>query len=167
MEVTLRPGQEDNTFFTYEVKADGLCDLLITTEDKLIPSPREMPIRPKLLLVRPWDRDLLEPDSCAEQFNLADDAQSTITEDYGTAPSSPMCDSPGMRPGENAPIDSEPDSRVSQMIIRLRQPFSAFLLAQQWGGEYKRIAADHAIIVQVKDMTSVRDMMDVRMLEIL
>ncbi|OAX35520.1 hypothetical protein K503DRAFT_802760 [Rhizopogon vinicolor AM-OR11-026] len=165
-EVTPRPGQEDNPFFAYEVKADGLCDLLITTEDKLIPSPREMPIRPKLLLVRPRDRDLLEPDGCAEQFNLADDAQSTITEDYGTAPSSPLCDSPGMRPGENAPIDSEPDSRVSQMIIRLRQPFSAFLLAQQRGVEYKRIASEQNIIARVKDGASIRDVTDVRTLEI-
>jgi hypothetical protein len=43
------------------------------------------------------------------------------------------------------------DSRscASRLIIRLRQPFGAFLLVQQGGGEYKRIASDmiplHAI----------------------
>jgi hypothetical protein len=33
-----------------------------------------------------------------------------------------------------------------------------FLLAQQRCGEYKRIASDHDIIAQVKDIGSVHDM---------
>ncbi|KAG2066808.1 hypothetical protein BDR04DRAFT_49251 [Suillus decipiens] len=54
-----------------------------------------------------------------------------------------------------------------RLIVRLGQPFSAFLLVQQRGGEYKRIASDHDIITQVKYMASVHDMMDVRILDIL
>jgi hypothetical protein len=54
-----------------------------------------------------------------------------------------------------------------QLIARLGQPFGAFLLAQQQGGEYRRIASDEIIMAQVKDMTAVHDMMDVRTLEIL
>jgi hypothetical protein len=53
-----------------------------------------------------------------------------------------------------------------QLIARLGQPFSALLLAQQQGGEYKRIASDQDIIAQLKDVTVVRDM-DVRTVEIL
>jgi hypothetical protein len=51
------------------------------------------------------------------------------------------------------------DHSESHPIIHLSQPFTAFLLAPQWGGEYKRIASDHDIIAQVRNMSSVRDMM--------
>jgi len=53
------------------------------------------------------------------------------------------------------------------MIVGLGQPFGALLLAQIRGREYKRIASDYEIVARVKDMASVRDMMDVRTLEIL
>jgi hypothetical protein len=69
--------------------------------------------------------------------------------------------------GEHGPVDSESYSRALRLIVRLGQPFSAFLLVQQPGGEYKRIASDHNIIAQVKDMTAVHDKMDVRTVEIL
>ncbi|KAJ8595030.1 hypothetical protein M405DRAFT_871979 [Rhizopogon salebrosus TDB-379] len=124
-EVTPRPGR-----FIYAIKADGLHDLLITTKDKLIPFSRTMPIQQKFLLVRPWDRNLLDP-------------------------------------GENVPVDSESNSRALQLVVRLRQPISAFLLAQERGEEYKRIATNYDIIAQVKDTAFVHDVMDVRTLEIL
>ncbi|KAG1900458.1 uncharacterized protein F5891DRAFT_1034204 [Suillus fuscotomentosus] len=44
--------------------------------------------------------------------------------------------------------------------------FSALLLAQQYGSEYKRIVLDNHIIAQVRDMTFVDDMVNVRMLDI-
>jgi hypothetical protein len=53
------------------------------------------------------------------------------------------------------------------LIVRLGQPFGAFLLARQHGGEYKRIAPDRNIITQVKDMASIDDMMDIRTLQIM
>ncbi|KAG0692265.1 hypothetical protein DFH29DRAFT_970689 [Suillus ampliporus] len=58
-------------------------------------------------------------------------------------------------------------SQALRLIARLGQPFGALLLVQQRGGEYKRIASDNNIIAQVRDMAAVRDMMDIRMLEIL
>jgi hypothetical protein len=65
-------------------------------------------------------------------------------------------------------LETFPDTQRELLLIaHLGQPFSAFLLAQQWGVEYKRIASDQNITAQVKDMTAVRDMMDVRTLEIL
>ncbi|KAG0692918.1 hypothetical protein DFH29DRAFT_447081 [Suillus ampliporus] len=63
--------------------------------------------------------------------------------------------------------NSESHSRALRLIVRLGQPFGALLLAQQYGGEYKRIASDNNIIARVRDMAAVRDMMDVRTLEIL
>lgn len=70
-------------------------------------------------------------------------------------------------PGEEELIDSESYSQALRLIARLGQPFGAFLLAQQRNGEYKRIGSDHDIIAQVKDMTSVHSMVDIRTLEIL
>jgi hypothetical protein len=70
-------------------------------------------------------------------------------------------------PGEEEIADSEPNSRALRLIVRLGQPFGAFLLAQQQGGEYKRIASDYDITAEVKNVSSVHAMMDIRTLEIL
>ncbi|KAG0695824.1 hypothetical protein DFH29DRAFT_1072363 [Suillus ampliporus] len=157
-EVRRRPSQDQGTHFTYQVKADGLHDLLIDTEDRLVQFSQARPTQQSFLLVRPWDRGLLGlPD-------FSDDTQSV---DYLTPPGSPFPDSPVGPPGEQGSDDSESSERALRLIARLGQPFSAFLLAQQRGGEYKRIASDHVIISQVKDIAAVHDMMDVRVLEIL
>ncbi|KAG2337073.1 hypothetical protein BDR05DRAFT_970587 [Suillus weaverae] len=136
------------TYFTYEVKADGLRDLQITTEDRLLQFSRGRPTRESFLLVRPWDRRLLE---------LPDYADDTESVDGFTLPGSP---------GEEGTVDPESSERAMRLVVRLEQPFSAFLLAQQRSGEYKRIASDHDITTQVKDVDSVH-CMDVRTLEIL
>jgi hypothetical protein len=70
-------------------------------------------------------------------------------------------------PGGQGPVDSESCKRAMRLIVRLRQPFSAFLLVQQHGREYKRIASDDNIITQVEDVDYGHGMMDVRTLEIL
>jgi hypothetical protein len=146
------------------VKADGLRDLFITTEDKLIPFSRARLSRQSFLLVRPWDRSLLELPNLADLPDLFD---TESEDDDWSPPVSPVDDSPVGSLGKHGPIDPESYSRALRLIVRLGQPFSAFLLAQQQGGEYKRIASDHNIIAQVKDMTAVYDMVDVRRIEIL
>ncbi|KAG2335862.1 hypothetical protein BDR05DRAFT_206006 [Suillus weaverae] len=153
-EARLRPGQDQDTY-VYAVKSDGLHDLQITTEDKFTPfSPaRPPPAWQTILLVRPWSRDLLE------LHDPAYDLQSV--EDWSV--SEPLLhDSPA---GQNEPVYSDSHSRALRLIVRLGQPFSAFLLARQRGGEFKRIASDHDIIAQVKDMTFVDSMM-IKTLEI-
>ncbi|KAG1768783.1 hypothetical protein EDD22DRAFT_967192 [Suillus occidentalis] len=155
----------------YEVRADGLHDLLITTEDRLIQFSSPRPTMQTFLLVRPWNRYLLELPDFADQSGLAelpdvdDDAQSE--DDYWSAPGSPTSDAPDVFPEAQESIDSELSDRALRLIARLEQPFGAFLLAQQRGGEYQRIASDHDIIAQVKleDLSSIMDM--VRTLEIL
>ncbi|KAG2346036.1 HET-domain-containing protein [Suillus weaverae] len=77
----------------YEVKADGLHDLLITTEDKLIQFSSPRPTMQTLFLVRPWNRyldlpDFVESSGLVELPDVADDTQSE--EDYWSAPESPL-----------------------------------------------------------------------------
>jgi hypothetical protein len=127
--VTAVERRSDQPLFTFTIKADGLRDLTIATEDRLDELWRARCAQQSFLLVHPWDRSLLH-----------------------------------LSPGENA---EEFYSQTLQLIARLGQPFSAFLLAEGWSGEYKRIASDQSIIAQVRDMTFVNDIMDVRTLEIL
>jgi hypothetical protein len=155
----VRRRRDQATYFTHEVKAEGLNDLRITTEDKLIQFSPARRTRQSFLLVRPWDRSLLElPDF------VDSDTQSV---DGCTLPGSPSRNSLAGLATAYESDDSEVNLRALRLIVHLGQPFAAFLLAQQWGGEYKRIASDHDIIAQVKDVASIRDMMDVRTLEIL
>ncbi|KAG1786332.1 uncharacterized protein HD556DRAFT_1485669 [Suillus plorans] len=78
--------RDQDSHSAYEVKADGLRDLLITMEDKLIPSSWTFSTRQTFLLVRPWDRDLLELPDFAELLGLAarlpDIADDTQSEEF-------------------------------------------------------------------------------------
>jgi hypothetical protein len=153
-----RPAQE--TLYTYEVKVDGLHDLLITSDQMLVQISRARSTRQKLLLVRPWDRRLLQ----LPEFT--DNGDSESLGDW-SKPGSPLHHSHGDYTVKEELADSEFLSPALRLIIRLGQPFSAILLAQQRGGEYKRIASDHDIIVQFEDMASVDNLTNIRTLEIL
>jgi hypothetical protein len=133
--------------------------MLITTEDQLLQFSPARRIQRTFFLVRPWNRDLLE---------LPDFSDDPENEEGPSVPRSPIHSSVDRNSGENVAVDvdSEFHSHL-RLIVRLGQPFNAFLLAQQRGREYKRIASDRDIIAQVKDMASVQGMMDVRTLEIL
>ncbi|KAG2349975.1 hypothetical protein BDR05DRAFT_955819 [Suillus weaverae] len=156
-EVRLRPDQDQGRCFIYDVKADGLQDLQITTVDSLIEfSPRRPAARQRLLLIRPWNRyDLDLLDSEDESQGLDDQSE----------PSSPSDDLP-LWPARYHEAANPESRRALRLIVHLGQPFSALLLAQQRGGMYKRIASDRNIIAQVKDMV-VDNMMNARTLEIL
>ncbi|KAG2345397.1 hypothetical protein BDR05DRAFT_998531 [Suillus weaverae] len=155
-EVRRSHARDEQSCFTYEVKADGLHDLSIKTGEKLIHFSPARPIQKTVLLVRPWNRHLLELPADDMQ-SIEDDPQSV--EDVVVPRSASQ--------NEKGPVDMDSHSRALRLIVRLGQPFSAFLLMQQRGGEYKRIASDQDIIAQVKDMASVHNTMDVRPLEIL
>ncbi|KAG1758702.1 hypothetical protein EDD22DRAFT_182812 [Suillus occidentalis] len=158
-EVRRRQDLAQETQFTYGLKADELNDLSFTTEETLVQFSWARPTRQAFLLVRPWDRRLFELPDFAEQPAFDDDAVNL------SDPGSPLDRSHDSSKQEW--IDSECRSRALRLIVRLRQPFSAFLLAQQRGGEYKRIASDCDIIAQIKDADSVHNMMNIRTLEIL
>jgi hypothetical protein len=142
-----------NAMYAYEVKAKGLHDLLLLTEEQL-------PTWQTLLLVYPWDHCLLELPNPAPTVR---DAQ-----DYSVARSLGKNERVGSGSRWRASQlisrlrqrDSESHLRALRLIVRLRQPFTAFLLAQQRGGEYMRIATNQVITAQVQDMASVRKMVD-------
>ncbi|KAG2362790.1 hypothetical protein BDR07DRAFT_1609239 [Suillus spraguei] len=152
-EVKQSPGGDGAKNFTYEVKADGLRDLLITTEDKLVQFSPAKHTEQTFLLVRPWNRyDLRLINSAGEMQSVEDwpEPGSLSNDTFG-----------------GYPRHTEPATRELRLIVHLEQPFRALLLAQQLGGEYKRIASDKNITTQVRDMASVNNMMDIRTLEIL
>jgi len=151
--------EEQGSYFSYAVKANGLDDMLITTEDKLIPSSRRKPNRQKLLLVRPWDRDLLESYDVAD-FDNYSDAQSVMTDDSVWLSRSPSEDS------DNVSAESGSASQALRLLVHLGQPFRALLLAQR-GREFCRVAADHDITARITDMASAPNVMRVTTLEIL
>jgi hypothetical protein len=155
-EVMREQGRDQDTY-AYDLKSDGLHDLQIIMKDKLIPfSPaRPPPVWQKILLVRPWSRDLLE------LHDPADDTQNV--EDW-SVPETPSHDSPAT---QNDSVYSDSHSRALRLIVRLGQSFGAFLLARQRNGEFKRIASDHDTIARVKDMASISYLMDIRTLKVL
>ncbi|KIK41237.1 hypothetical protein CY34DRAFT_13182, partial [Suillus luteus UH-Slu-Lm8-n1] len=125
---------------------------------------RTRPTQQTFVLVRPWDRSLLELPDFVDVPNVGDDAENEG--DYWTPPTSPSDKPPNL-----SVVKQEVSSlelRALRLLVRLGQPFSAFLLMRQRGGEYKRVASDRDIIAQVvKDVTSVPDPMDIRTIEIL
>ncbi|KAG2367094.1 hypothetical protein BDR07DRAFT_1394283 [Suillus spraguei] len=147
-EVRRRRGPTQETPITYHIKAEGLHNLLITTEETLVQFSREQPIRQTFLLVRPWNRDLHRVPDFAEP-NFTDNTIDDSNKSTG-----------------GSPAEEERGSRALRLMVRLGQPFDAFLLAQQHVGEYERIASDHHIVAQVQDITSV-DNMDIGAVEIL
>jgi hypothetical protein len=153
----MRTSPVPQTHFTYGVKADGLRDLLITTQETLVQFSPARPTQRKFVLVRPWDRSLLELPDFAELPEFV--------EGDCTPPSSPSDDWSSDHPVKEDVVDIE--SRALRLLVRLGQSFRAFLLAQQRSGEYKRIASDHDIIGQINDVHSVEDLMDIRTIEIL
>ncbi|KAG2152801.1 hypothetical protein DEU56DRAFT_907981 [Suillus clintonianus] len=154
-QVRRRRAQDQEGYFAYEVKADGLRRMVITTEDKLTQFSREKPTLQTLLLVRPWHPYLLELPDFADNRHWSMSSWS-------------VSDSLSVVSSESGPIGLQSGSRALRLIVRLGQPFSAFLLARQRSGEYKRIASDYDIIAQVEDVAgSVYKMMDARTLEIL
>ncbi|KAG0692505.1 hypothetical protein DFH29DRAFT_499695, partial [Suillus ampliporus] len=189
-EVSWRGGRGQETCFTYDVKADGLDDLLITTEEKLVQFWPARPTARTFLLIRPWHHhDLGLPDFSDEMQSMYE-SRPALDASLGSSPqargnepanskshtrASKLIGRFGRPFGARLPAqqrggtykNSESHLRASKLIVRLGQPFGALLLAQQHGGEYKRIASDNNIIAQVRDMAAVSNMMDVRTLEIL
>ncbi|KAG1887869.1 hypothetical protein F4604DRAFT_1675013 [Suillus subluteus] len=152
-EVKRKCGLAKEAPITYGIKAAGLHDLLITTEETLVQFSWAKPIRQTFLLVRPWDRYLLGVLDFAEQSDFTSDTESVGGR---TTRSNKLLG--------GLPVE-ELGSQALRLLVRLGQPFGAFLLAQQRVGEYKRIASDHNIVAQVKD--TFIDNIDIGTVEIL
>ncbi|KAG2368632.1 WD40-repeat-containing domain protein [Suillus spraguei] len=125
--------------------ADGLHDLFINTAETLVQFSRAKPIQQEFLLVRPWDRYLLGVPDFAEQPDFTDDTGSIGDwSEAGSLGDDSQLHDLNRFPG-GSPVQEKPVSRALRLM---------------------RIASDHNIVAQVKDITSV-DNMDIRTVEIL
>ena len=126
--------------FRYRARISGIGDVEFQTWDLLSPQePR------KLILVHPWVRDLYDPfdgfewgGSDSEDEDEGADKSDPETDD-GSSPPSPLAAVP-------APIMDD-YTRALRLIARLQQPFHGLILQKQASGEFKRVAAEHAIVV--------------------
>ncbi|KAH7905601.1 hypothetical protein BJ138DRAFT_1094993 [Hygrophoropsis aurantiaca] len=128
----------DGRFGSEDVEITTTADMLFL----LSSARRELP------LVRPWNRDLLA------------DIESEVQNTADVTPSN------AIRQGPSLQSSPESDTLTEALILvsRLKQQFVALLLVRERGREYRRIASDHDIIAQVRDINKI---MDVRSIEIL
>ena len=98
-----------------------------------------------LVFVHPWLRDLRDPldgssDDDEEDDSVADSSdEADAKSDDAAGPDSPLHAEP------SAPVD--PLTLALRLIARLGRPFNVLLLERQSNGQYKRVAAEHEIIV--------------------
>ena len=108
----------------------------------------------KLVFVHPWLRDLCDP---LDGFMSDDEpeAESDVGPSEEEEVESDVCSGDGTD-DVSAPVSpshAEPLARVDpstlafQLIARLGRPFNALLLEQQSNKQYKRVAAEHEIII--------------------
>ena len=96
----------------------------------------------KLVFVHPWLHNLRDPlDGFVpdDEQETESDAGSGDSTDEASAPASPLNAEPSAR--------ADTSTRALRMIARLGCPFNALLLEQQSNGQFKRVAAEHEIIV--------------------
>jgi hypothetical protein len=135
-----------------------------------------------LYLVHPWLDALLEHEDMQSGVFMEDDAvppPSPTTDDEETCDeetdddfsSLPESDSPlPLTPVSMVPRNRE--MRARQLVVRLRQPFGALLVALVSTGRravgYKRVAADSMITVQFQENVSLTELLDnVRTIDVL
>ena len=117
----------------YCARVSGIGDAEFRTSDRLsLMEPR------KLIFVHPWIRELRDPLDGFNWGSTADDDEygSDRETEYGSAPTSPL---------PAATMDDY--TRALRLVARLQQPFHVLLLQQQPNGEFKRVAAEHEIVV--------------------
>ncbi|KAH7904324.1 hypothetical protein BJ138DRAFT_934634 [Hygrophoropsis aurantiaca] len=137
----------------YYATTDELKDVEITTSDRLSPFSPSRPPRWEMLLVRPWNRNLLGAADIASDVRNA-------------AAAPPPSNAIPLGPSSQPPPEFDALTEAFKLVARLKQRFAALLLVRGHGGEYKRIASDYDIIAQVRDVNKLL-VMDIRSIEIL
>ncbi|KAN0084052.1 hypothetical protein V8E55_007556 [Tylopilus felleus] len=121
----------------YRARVSGIGHVEFQTSDWLsLTEPR------KLIFVHPWIRDLCDPSdgfTWGSEVDYDDDASDSDLESEGTSPTSPL---------HAVPAPTMDDyTRALRLVVRLEQPFHAFLLQHQPNGEFKRVAVEHDIVI--------------------
>ena len=109
----------------------------------------------KLVFVHPWLRDLHDPldgfvseDERQAESDVGSSDEEEAESDAGSGDGTVDTSAPA------SPLHAEPEARVDtstqalRLIALLGCPFNALLLERQSNGQYKRVAAEHEIIVQ-------------------
>ena len=121
----------------YRAHVSGIGHVDFRTSDSLQMEPR------KLILVHPWIRDLHEPFDAFTWGNVADDDEDESgledDSDYQSTISSPS--------HIVSPAAMDDYTRALRLVVRMQQEFHALLLQQQRDGEFKRVGAEHDIVV--------------------
>ena len=134
----LRREQEN----VYHAETAGLGDVQFTTADALpLKEPR------KLVFMDTRIHGLHKLHDAAT-WEDKEESDATSNSDSGSSvdTGSEMVHAPMIEEVPSAPSDAY--TRALQLIAHLGQPFSATLLLRQSDGSYKRIAADHEIVVR-------------------
>jgi hypothetical protein len=105
----------------------------------------------RLVFAHPWIRDLRDqPDevgwgSASDSGDESDSWSSSEAEANTLSRAAPTAAAPPLYDGPVATVDDY--TRALQLVVHLQQPFRALLLEQQSHGEYKRVAAEHEIVL--------------------
>ncbi|KAI6045469.1 hypothetical protein EDC04DRAFT_60648 [Pisolithus marmoratus] len=119
----------------YCARVSGLGNVEFATTDDL---PLDKP--KKIVFAHPWIRHILGPRS---GFTCGDDSDSDTESD-----SDSDCDTTSDVPLHPTPTRSvDCYTRALQLIARLGQPFNTLILLRHPNGRYKRVAAEHVIVV--------------------
>ncbi|KAF8552461.1 hypothetical protein OG21DRAFT_1511487 [Imleria badia] len=128
--------------FRYRARASGIGDVEFQTSDQLsLTEPR------RLIFVHPWIRDLC--DSLHDYgWGSTDDDDDDDDDDESDSDAEADAGCPHSSPLHAVPAATMDDyTRALRMVVRLQQPFHALLLQRQTNGEFKRVAAEHEIVV--------------------
>ena len=130
----------------YRAKTTGLGDVEFTTADSL---PLEEPRR--LVFVDLRIHGVLEPREAATWEDRSESDAESISDlsmgNNGAGTDGELVHAPIIEEVPSVPqLDTY--TRALQVIAHLGQPFSALLLLQQSDGTYRRVAADHEIVVR-------------------
>jgi len=126
----------------YRARVSGIGHVEFRTSDRLPLAEQR-----RLAFAHPWIRDLYDPaeeEVCGSLSDSDDDSLSCSSSDVEADSLSPAAASE-VYVGPIATMDTS--TRALRLVVRLQQPFHALLLQQQSHGGYKRVAAEHEIVL--------------------
>jgi len=129
----------------YRARVSGIGQVEFRTSDRL---PLSEPC--KLVFAHPWIRDLRGPAEEESYGSSSDGDDESLSwsgsdvEEESLSPAVPDV-ATSLYTGPVATMDVS--TGALRLIIRLQQPFHGLFLQQQSHGEYKRVAAEHEIVV--------------------
>jgi len=146
----------------YRARVSGIGDVQFWTSDRL---PLEEPRR--LVFAHPWIHDLRGPAEdkpCGSLSDSDDDSSSCsdpgVEETLSRAALSVSDVTKLLYTGPVATMDVS--TGALRLVVRLQQPFRGLLLQQQSYGGYKRVAAEHEIVVPGLERGRISSIKDIR-----